>query len=106
MQGGAVQGIGIGLWEEMVHDDQGHLRNPSLLDYRLPTARDVPEIDAIIVEVPSEEGPYGARGVGEPSIIAGAAAIANAIANAIGARVDQAPFTPERILRALGKIRD
>jgi CO/xanthine dehydrogenase Mo-binding subunit len=106
MQGGATQGIGIGLWEEMVFSDDGHLKNPSLLDYRMPTARDVPNIDAIIVEVPSEEGPYGARGVGEPSIVAGSAAISNAIANALGVRVNEAPATPERILRALGKVKD
>jgi CO/xanthine dehydrogenase Mo-binding subunit len=104
MQGGATQGIGIGLWEEMVYDDQGRLLNPGLLDYRMPTAMDIPAIETKIVEVPSEDGPYGARGVGEPSIIPGAAAIANAIEDAIGVRVTEAPITPERILRALGKI--
>jgi CO/xanthine dehydrogenase Mo-binding subunit len=104
MQGGTTQGMGIGLWEEMSFDEQGRLRNPSLLDYRMPTALDVPDIETHIVEVPSEEGPYGARGVGEPSIIPGAAAIANAIEDAIGVRVTEAPITPERILRALGKF--
>ena len=104
MQGGTTQGMGIGLWEEMLYDDEGKLRNPSLLDYRMPTALDVPDIETMIVEVPSEEGPYGARGVGEPSIIPGAAAIANAVEDAIGARVMEVPITPERILRALGKI--
>jgi CO/xanthine dehydrogenase Mo-binding subunit len=104
MQGGATQGIGIGLWEEMVYDDDGKLINDGLLDYRMPTALDVPNIETHIVEVPSEEGPYGARGVGEPSIIPGAAAIANAVEDAIGARVTEAPITPERILRAMGKI--
>ena len=106
MQGGAVQGIGIGLWEEMIYDAQGHLRNPSLLDYRLPTAADLPEIETLIVEVPSEDGPYGARGIGEPPITAGIGALSNAIADAIGASVTHAPFTPERILRAMGKIKD
>ena len=104
MQGGTTQGMGIGLWEEMIYDDQGRLLNPGLLDYRMPTAMDVPDIETHIVEVPSEDGPYGARGVGEPSIIPGAAAIANAIEDAIGVRVTEAPITPERILRALGKI--
>ena len=104
MQGGTTQGIGIGLWEEMIYDDQGRLLNPSLLDYRMPTAMDVPDIETHIVEVPSDDGPYGARGVGEPSIIPGAAAIANAIDNAIDVRVTEAPITPERILRALGKF--
>ncbi|MBI4570679.1 MAG: molybdopterin-dependent oxidoreductase, partial [Chloroflexi bacterium] len=104
IQGGTTQGMGIALWEEMIYDDEGRLRNPSLLDYRMPTALDVPNIETRIVEVPSEDGPYGARGVGEPSIIPGAAAVANAIADAIGVRITEAPITPERILRALGKI--
>ncbi|MCH8901877.1 MAG: xanthine dehydrogenase family protein molybdopterin-binding subunit [Chloroflexi bacterium] len=104
MQGGSTQGMGIGLWEEMLYDDQGRLLNPGLLDYRMPTALDVPQIETLIVEVPSEDGPYGARGVGEPSIIPGPAAIANAIEDAVGARVTEVPITPERILRALGKI--
>jgi CO/xanthine dehydrogenase Mo-binding subunit len=106
MEGGAVQGMGIGLWEEYIYDDSGHMRNAGLLDYRMPTAADVPDIESIIVEVPSEDGPYGARGVGEPSITAGGAAIQNAIADAIGARVTHMPATPERVLRAMGKLGD
>jgi len=104
MQGGASQGIGIAMSEEMLYDDQGRLLNANLLDYRLPTTRDVPPIEAIIVEVPSEEGPYGARIVGEPSIVAGPAAVANAVTDAVGARLYMVPVTPERVLRALGKI--
>jgi CO/xanthine dehydrogenase Mo-binding subunit len=104
MQGGASQGLGIALWEEMQYDAHGRLLNPNLLDYRLPTSRDLPPIETIIVEVPSEEGPYGARIVGEPSIVAGAAAIGNAVDNAVGARVDYAPITAERVLRALGTL--
>ncbi|OGO52027.1 MAG: hypothetical protein A2148_05260 [Chloroflexi bacterium RBG_16_68_14] len=104
MQGGTTQGMGIALWEEMVYDEHGRLLNPGLLDYRMPTALDVPEIETHIVEVPSEEGPYGARGVGEPSIVPGPAVISNAIEDAIGVRVTEVPITPERILRALGKI--
>lgn len=103
IQGGTAQGIGIALWEELVFDDAGRLRNPSFLDYRMPTAADVPAIETIIVEVPSEDGPYGARGVGEPSIVPGAAAVGNAVRDALGVRVTEAPITPERILRALGR---
>lgn len=106
MQGGAAQGLGIALSEEMVYDERGRLLNPNLLDYRLPTTRDVPPIEAIIVEVPSEEGPYGARIVGEPSIVPGPAAVANAVADAVGARIFEVPITPERVLRALGKLQD
>ncbi len=104
MQGGVSQGLGIALSEEMIYDGEGRLLNGNLLDYRMPTTRDLPPIEAIIVEVPSEEGPYGARIVGEPSIVAGAAAVGNAIADATGVHLTDAPFTPERVLRALGKI--
>jgi CO/xanthine dehydrogenase Mo-binding subunit len=104
MQGGASQGLGIALSEEMLYDEQGRLINGNLLDYRLPTTRDLPPIEAIIVEVPSEEGPYGARIVGEPSIVAGAAAVANAVSDAIGVHLTEVPITPERVLRALGKL--
>ncbi len=103
MQGGASQGLGVALSEEMQYDEKGRLLNPNLLDYRLPTTQDLPPIEAIIVEVPSEDGPYGARIVGEPSIVAGPAAVANAVADAIGTRVHEVPITPERVLRALGK---
>jgi CO/xanthine dehydrogenase Mo-binding subunit len=104
MQGGVSQGLGLALWEEMVYDQDGQLLNGNLLDYRLPTARDLPPIETIIVEVPSEEGPYGARIIGEPSIVPGIAAISNAVENAVGARVTEAPITPERVLRAMGKL--
>jgi CO/xanthine dehydrogenase Mo-binding subunit len=103
MQGGATQGLGIGLSEEMVHDDEGRVLNANLLDYRLPTTRDVPPIETIIVEVPTEEGPYGARIVGEPSIVPGPAAITNAIADALGVRLHEVPATPERIVEAMQK---
>ncbi|HEY8490432.1 MAG TPA: xanthine dehydrogenase family protein molybdopterin-binding subunit [Dehalococcoidia bacterium] len=104
IEGGMTQGLGIGLWEEMVYDAAGNLKNPGLLDYRMPTAMDVPDLESVIVEVPSEEGPYGARIVGEPSITAGGAAIANAVADALGVWVDAIPVTPERVLRALGRL--
>lgn len=101
MQGGASQSIGYALLEEMMYDEQGRLRNPTLLDYRQPTAVDLPDIQTVIVEVPSPDGPYGARGVGEPSIIAAPAAIANAIAHATGVRLYETPMNPERVWRAL-----
>jgi xanthine dehydrogenase molybdenum-binding subunit len=88
----------------MLFDDKGRLLNPGFLDYRMPTALDIPYIETKIVEVPSDDGPYGARGVGEPSIIPAAAAIANAIEDALGVRITEAPITPERVLRALGKL--
>ena len=76
MQGGAVQSLGMALTEGLIFDDSGRLTNPSLLDYRKLTAADLPDLETIIVEVPSPAGPFGARGVGEPPIIPAPAAIA------------------------------
>jgi CO/xanthine dehydrogenase Mo-binding subunit len=101
MQGGAVQSLGIALTEILDFDDQGRLRNPSLLDYRKLTAADLPNLETIIVEVPSPAGPFGARGVGEPPIIPAPAAIANAIEDATGCRLTEAPLTPEKIALAI-----
>ncbi|MBI3976685.1 MAG: xanthine dehydrogenase family protein molybdopterin-binding subunit [Chloroflexi bacterium] len=101
IQGAVGQGMAMALLEELIFDDRGRLLNPNLLDYRQPTALDVPAIEAVIVEVPSPDGPYGARGVGEPGITAGSAAIANAIYDAVGVRLTELPMTPERILKAL-----
>ncbi|MBM3218190.1 MAG: xanthine dehydrogenase family protein molybdopterin-binding subunit [Candidatus Rokubacteria bacterium] len=103
MQGGAVQSLGMALTEGLVYDDQGRLTNPSLLDYRKLTAADLPNLETVIVEVPSPAGPFGARGVGEPPIIPAPAAIANAIADATGVRLTEAPLTPERIALALAR---
>ena len=103
MQGGAVQSLGIALTEMLAYDDQGRLTNPSLLDYRKLTAADLPNIETIIVEVPSPAGPFGARGVGEPPIVPAPAAIANAIADAAGVRITECPLTPERIAMALAR---
>ena len=103
MQGGAVQSLGIALTEGMMYDDTGRLMNASLLDYRKLTAADLPNIETIIVEVPSPAGPFGARGVGEPPIIPAPAAIANAIEDATGVRLTELPLTPERIALALAR---
>ena len=101
MQGGAVQSLGIALTEGLMFDEAGRLMNPSLLDYRKLTAADLPNIETIIVEVPSPAGPFGARGVGEPPIIPAPAAIANAVHDATGARITELPMSPERIALAL-----
>jgi CO/xanthine dehydrogenase Mo-binding subunit len=97
MQGGATQGIGWALTEDYLYDDQGVIRNASLLDYRMPTALDLPMLDTEIIEVPASDGPYGARGTGEVPIAPPTGALANAIANAVGVRPSHAPMTPERV---------
>ncbi len=105
IQGGVAQAIALGVTEELIWDDNGILRNPSLLDYRMPTALDLPQIKVELMNFGEKLNElYGAKGVGEPSIIAGAAAVANAVCDAVGARVDQIPVTAERILTALEKI--
>jgi CO/xanthine dehydrogenase Mo-binding subunit len=100
MQGGAVQSLGMAMTEGLMFDDAGRLMNPSLLDYRKLTAADLPNIETIIVEVPSPSGPFGARGVGEPPIVPAPAAIANAVEDAAGVRITELPVTPERIALA------
>jgi CO/xanthine dehydrogenase Mo-binding subunit len=101
IQGGAVQGIGWALNEEYVYDEKGALQNAGFLDYRVPVALDVPMIDTVIVEVPNPSHPYGVRGVGEVPIVPPIAAVANAIADAIGVRMFHAPMSPPRVLATL-----
>jgi xanthine dehydrogenase molybdenum-binding subunit len=101
IQGGVVQGIGWALNEEYWYDAAGHLANASLLDYRMPTALDLPMIDTVLVEVPAPTHPFGVRGVGEVPIVPPAAAIANAIYNAVGVRVTDLPINPPTLLKAI-----
>ncbi len=101
MQGGMAQGIGWALNEEYIYNEKGELTNASLLDYRMPTCLDLPMIETVIVEVPNPGHPYGARGVGEASIIPPLAAVANAIYRAVGVRMNELPMSPGRILKAL-----
>ena len=100
MVGGAVQSIGMALYEELVHDERGQLMTGTFLDYAIPRAAMLPAIDTLIVEVPAPEGPFGAKGIGEASILPGPAAIANAIAAATGQRMRELPMTPRRIRAA------
>jgi CO/xanthine dehydrogenase Mo-binding subunit len=103
MQGGSVQGIGWALGEEYVYDEGGHLANASFLDYRIPTALDLPMIEPVILEVPNPAHPLGVRGVGEASIVPPPAAIANALAAATGVRIATLPLSPPRVFAALEK---
>lgn len=97
IEGGAVQGIGQAISEEIVRAE-GHVLNANLTDYKMPTIMDVPSVDVILVTHPSEVGPYGAKGVGEPPCIQPPAAIANAVASASGKRIQDLPITAEKIL--------
>jgi len=100
MLGGVAQGIGWGLRERMVYDSSGGLLTATFADYPLPRATDVPRVETLIVEVPSDDGPFGAKGVGEPPVVAGGAAVANALADAVGVRIHTLPVT-SRMLAAV-----
>lgn len=102
IHGGVAQGIGWALYEGIHYSDDGSPDASSLLDYTLPRANMIPSIDVQLVEVASAEGPYGAKGVGEPPAIPGAAAIGNAVRDAIGLRITQLPIRPAAVLEAIG----
>ena len=101
MQGGVAQGGGWALNEEFFYNSDGVMMNASLLDYRMPTALDLPMIETVLVEVPNPNHPYGVRGVGEVPIVPPPAAIANAIYRAIGVRMENLPMSPGKVLEAI-----
>ncbi len=104
IEGGAQMGLGYALTEEVIVKD-GKVLNPDFLDYRLFTSADMPQIESIIIETDDPGGPFGAKGVGEMGGTPTAAAIANAIYDAVGIRMTQLPMTPERVLAALDEKR-
>lgn len=104
IEGGVAIGCSTALMEHVILDESGTVVNPSLGDYRMVTSCDVPPIVPVLVEVPHPDGPFGAKGIGEGPTTGIAAAIANAVADAIGVRIADLPITPEKILRALGKL--
>ena len=101
MQGGTVQGLGWALHEEYFYTADSTLANTTFLDYRMPTTLDVPMIETMIIEVPNPRHPFGIRGVGEVPIIPPLAAVANAVYDAIGIRMNTLPMSPGAILEAL-----
>ena len=101
MLGGMVQGLGIGLHEALVYDEEGQLLSGTLLDYGMPRIDQAPPMEALHINNPSPHGPYGARGIGEPPITAGPGALANAIRNATGVRITETPLRQEVVWRAL-----
>ena len=102
MRGAVAQGVGWALLERMAYDEDGHLQSGTLMDYALPASDQVPPIETVILELPSDAGPFGAKGVGEPPVVAAAAAVANAVADATGHRFTELPITSEMVVRALG----
>jgi len=98
--GGMMMGVGLSLFEEMVYED-GRMINPTFMDYLIPTAQEAPPMEAIIVEKPHPAGPYGAKGIGETSIVLIAPAIGNALYAATGVRIKDLPLLPHKVLSAL-----
>lgn len=105
LEGGASMGVGFSLAEEIILDE-GLIKNPNFHEYLIPTALDMPDIETIIVEAAEPTGPFGAKGIGEPATAPVAAAILNAIANAVGVRVKELPNTAERVFFALQDLID
>ena len=102
IEGATAQGQGYALSEAMVYED-GMLVTPSFSEYLIPTAMDLPEIESVIFESRSGVGPFGAKGIGEPALTPVAPAIANAVADAIGVRIDDLPITAEKVIKAIGQ---
>lgn len=101
IEGGIVMGLGTALTEEAIWTDEGHLSNPGLLDYRIPTLQEVPPIEVTFVEGYPGAGPFGAKGLGEPPIIPVPATVAAAVREACGAHLTELPLSAERVARAL-----
>jgi CO/xanthine dehydrogenase Mo-binding subunit len=101
IEGAVHQGIGYAFFEELRWQHGGRTMNPNLLNYKIPTTREMCRVEPLFIETDDPKGPFGAKGLGEPASVAVAPAIANAIENAIGCRIHQLPITPEKILLAL-----
>jgi len=105
LNGAAITGMGQAMFEEIAYDN-GQLINPNFVDYVLPSFGDMPAtIDAITVEVPDRNGPFGAKGIGESALIPVAPAIANAIYDAVGVRIKDLPIKAEKIFLALNETK-
>ncbi len=101
MQGSMMMGMGEALMEQIIYDKKGRIVNANLAEYKIPTALDMPHLDAIIVESNEPHGPYGAKEVGEGAIMPVIPSILNAIYDATGVRIDELPVTPERLVAAM-----
>jgi carbon-monoxide dehydrogenase large subunit len=106
IRGGVVQGLGAALFEHCQYDDQGQMINANMADYLVPMAGEMPDIDVAHVVSPTRESALGAKGAGEAGTAGAAACVMNALNDALvpfGAVMTEIPFTPERVLQALGK---
>jgi CO/xanthine dehydrogenase Mo-binding subunit len=107
VHGGVAQGVGGALFEQLVYDDSGQLLTGTLMDYALPRAGDLPDIEVSHIETPSPFTPGGRKGMGEGGTIGAHAAIANAVADALaplGVEVSELPLSPESVWRLTNKL--
>jgi CO/xanthine dehydrogenase Mo-binding subunit len=105
INGGVVQGIGFAMMEELRLED-GRVTNVSMGDYKIPTIRDIPEMKTVLVQAEKGSGPYSVKGIGELPMVPVAAAVANAVQDAIGVRIRDLPITAEKVYRARSAISD
>jgi CO/xanthine dehydrogenase Mo-binding subunit len=103
VEGGGYMGFGEAVMEQQIFR-KGRHKIPSLLDYKLPTTLDTPEIETILIEIPDEEGPFGGKEAGQGPLNPVIPAIANAIYNAVGVRIDETPITSDRLYKALKNV--
>jgi xanthine dehydrogenase molybdenum-binding subunit len=101
--GGVMMGVGYALTEEVI-SQEGKTMNPNFRDYKVLTALDAIDIEAPVIETIDENGPFGAKGIGEPGCVPTAPAIANAIYDAVGVRIKDLPMTPERVISAINNL--
>jgi CO/xanthine dehydrogenase Mo-binding subunit len=101
IDGGVIMGLGYGTMEELVVDDAGRVTTGNLGDYKIPNIKDIPGLKTAIVQSQTGSGPYGSMSIGETAIIPTAAAIANAVADAVGVRITSLPITAEKVFNAL-----
>ena len=106
MHGSLSMGLGEALYEEVKFDDKGHVINADLAEYKIPTALDMPAMDAIVVESDEPNGPFGAKEVGEGAIMPTIPAILNAVYDAIGVRIFELPLTSERVYLAIKEYQE
>jgi carbon-monoxide dehydrogenase large subunit len=100
VHGATAQGLAAALYESLIYDEDGQLQTASLMDYLVPTAVEVPDLEVTHLEVPAPDSPHGVKGVGEGGTLAPAAAIANAVSDALGVEMNELPLTPERVRAA------
>ncbi|MBW2123991.1 MAG: xanthine dehydrogenase family protein molybdopterin-binding subunit, partial [Deltaproteobacteria bacterium] len=103
LEGGALYGLGYGLTEEIILEN-GITLTPSFSEFIIPTSLDAPDVETIVLESGDGAGPFGAKGIGEPSCVSVAPAVANAVRDALGVRITELPLTPERIVKAMKRI--